>query len=133
MRTSEVLETVRSIKDLLAKLEALVSESSPAPNVPGGRSEEEVAEIMKKNICLRCGKSLSGEKEVRGVHERCYQKLRRDKAIEAAVAAGFCLPIATPGPKASPAILLQVEESTKVATGKTKAKADEVFKSSRKK
>jgi hypothetical protein len=133
MRTSEVLETVKSIKELLAKLEALVSETSHALTVSGGRSQDEIAAIVKKKECLRCGESLSGEKEVRGVHERCYQKLRRDNAIESAVAAGFCLPIATPGPKAAPAILLQVEESTKMATSKVKTKADEVFKSSKKK
>lgn len=127
MRTSEVVETIKSIRELLAKLEGLVSDSGTDTVLPGGRSAEEITSMVNRKICLRCNQQIGEDKEVRGVHERCYQKLRRDHMLESAIAIGHCLPAATPGPKAAPALILNVESDMKNAAAKAKAKIDGSF------
>jgi hypothetical protein len=68
------------------------------------RTAEQIAEFVNSAICLKCGKPIGEQKPSRGVHERCYQKLRRDGELERAEANGRILPVGKPGPRSIDAL-----------------------------
>lgn len=79
----KALQTMRSL--ILEKLEEKA------------RSAEEIAKLVAANQCLRCTEKIVGF-PTRGVHEKCYQKLRRDNKLVQALSLGHILPPAKPGP-----------------------------------
>ncbi len=82
------------------------------PVATTSRTSEEIAKMVEGDCCLRCGKRLTG-KVSRGVHERCYQKLRRDNALDVALQLGHILPAGKPGPKNAPAIIANAKEAAR--------------------
>ncbi len=39
---------------------------------------EEAKQLLSKGICLNCGKPLDGADHLRGVHRKCFQRIRRN-------------------------------------------------------
>lgn len=86
------------------------------------RTDEQVAEFVAKQLCLKCGKTLHGKKVTRGIHESCYQQLRRTHEVERALVNGRILPIGKPGPKSTDPLEPLIEKTIakkRVANDKT--------------
>ena len=86
------------------------------------RTQEQVLEFVAKKICLKCGKPLGSKKPTRGIHERCYQKLRRDEELDRAEVNGRILPVGKPGPKSTDPLEPLIEKTIakkRIANDKT--------------
>ncbi|MFN8742871.1 MAG: hypothetical protein ACK5YR_23320 [Pirellula sp.] len=114
--TKLVLQLKQLADEILNAIEEDRKETLQKLDLPM-RSQEDVARMVGQRMCLRCSKPLGDGKETRGVHERCYQKLRRDNAVENATIAGYCLPRGTPGKPAEPTF--PASEILKAAIKKT--------------
>lgn len=114
-KLDEIEQSVRSIRQVVNAQVAATNPSLPR------RSEKEIQAFIAEGRCLRCGEPLDGKVQ-RGVHERCYQKIRRDNVVDEALACGCLLPKQAPGPKSKPALLI-VEKAR--AKQKSKRAGDE--------
>lgn len=103
MDTKELTRRLIEAEQLIASIRKSLSQEFASP--ARKRSQEEMDRLVDAKICLRCGEPIGDEDPDRGLHHRCYQKLRRDKAIPEAEAMGHILPVSKPGRKSAPAIL----------------------------
>jgi hypothetical protein len=108
MDKNQLLKQLEIAETAIQSIRKLVDD----PVFNASRSSEEVERLVADNCCLRCGKRLTG-KVSRGVHERCYQKLRRDSALNVALQLGHILPVGKPGPRSAPAILANAKEAAR--------------------
>lgn len=114
MEIDKLLARLSDIENAVANIKMLLTANGQIEARPAlARSEEEMNELVRKNICLRCLKPLGDEKANRGVHHNCYQKLRRDNALEEAEALRHVLPPGKPGRKSSDAIILEIKENVR--------------------
>lgn len=102
-----MLSKIGEIEKLVAELRyALVAKQ---PELEIARTMAEVDDLVKNKVCLRCGKPIGKKKHTRGIHENCYQKLRRDGELERAEANGRILAAGKPGPRSSAALKPLIE------------------------
>lgn len=98
-----------------------------APKLPNARTPEQINDLVNRGICLRCGEPIiDGESVSRGVHERCMQKIRRDKSVEEAEMLGFLLPVGKRGPKSKPALDIVSNAVTFVESARRSNKKESV-------
>lgn len=103
MDTKELARRLVEAEQLIASIRNSLA-TEPTSSVRK-RTQEEIDRLTAARICLRCGKPLGEKKPQRGVHEACYQKLRREHALGEAASIGHLLPTDKPGRKSAPAIL----------------------------
>lgn len=85
----------KAIDEVIKALEHLRSFVDVLPKEPEIPMEAEV--MLKKNRCLFCGDNFDGTRVIRGVHQKCHQKIRRmieSKEItnKQAIERGYWLP-----------------------------------------
>ena len=102
MNKTNLLKKIDSVTKLLDEIRQEVAGKSAVDQLIA-RTSQQIAEFVESGLCLKCGKPLA-DKRPRGVHEHCYQKLRRDGELDRAEANGRILPAGKPGPKSLDAL-----------------------------
>lgn len=115
MDTNEILKRIERIRHELAALENALQAGGS-----GVDATAEALEKFKRRECLLCGERIEkSEKNIRGLHERCYRKMSREieegfGTWEDAVAKGFALPegVRKRGRKSSPSPFREAVEQS---------------------
>lgn len=124
MDKNNLLKKLELTARLIAEMrDELVGKSMQEREI--ARTDDQVADFVTKKICLKCGKPLGDKKPTRGIHEKCYQQLRRTDELERALVNGRILHAAKPGPKSTDPLEPLIEKTIakkRVANDKTTAR-----------
>jgi hypothetical protein len=97
----QIAKATARIEADLALIKQLAGVSEATAEEMPIRNGVEIADFTNQRKCLRCELPIGKSKSTRGVHEKCYQLLRRQNKLDLAERCGYILPAAKPGPKAA--------------------------------